>query len=412
MDIEQIKHIAEEILKHVDIRLSKIEFNQERYNCDIEPFGDSLQVLVKYDNMTFLRLEPFISRATIGNHKVLKGVFHIYAIDDISWYQNLLTNIDIDVNENLMCINNTITLDSILEERLPLGKDNEKKEIGVLFHKHNLDYSKILFDTINCRYVIQINPKIELKEPKVDDSNQVYKYITLDTFKKILEKGTIRLNSIVSMNDTSEAFFLGDYLCSAYNDIIRSKFDDCNYLDRKGLRYNKLLEYKKYLIGSFTTKYDDPLMWERYGDKYQGVCIAFEYNPSIMKPITYCGKDGDYFAKLKNVAEELQKKGIHTYYDLIGEKQLYVKHWQFEGESELRLLKKYDKEDIEFDLYGNLITYYHDYQFDELGLKPVGLLVGAMLPNQDVNFPLLCELAKEKLEIREINISKCNKFRF
>ena len=100
MDIEQIKHIAEEILKHVDIRLSKIEFNQERYNCDIEPFGDSLQVLVKYDNMTFLRLEPFNSRATIGNHKVLKGVFHIYAIDDMSWYQNLLTNIDIDVNEN------------------------------------------------------------------------------------------------------------------------------------------------------------------------------------------------------------------------------------------------------------------------------------------------------------------------
>ena len=412
MDIEQIKHIAEEILKHVDIRLSKIEFNQERYNCDIEPFGDSLQVLVKYDNMTFLRLEPFISRATIGNHKVLKGVFHIYAIDDMSWYQNLLTNIDIDVNENLMCINNTRTLDSILEERLPLGKDNEKKEIGGLFHKHNLDYSKILFDTINCRYVIQINPKIELKEPKVDDSNQVYKYITLDTFKKILEKGTIRLNSIVSMNDTSEAFFLGDYLCSAYNDTLRSKFEDCICQDKKGLRYNKLLKYKNSLIGSFTTKYDDPLMWERYGDKYQGVCIAFEYNPDIMKPIIYCGRHDDYFAKLKNVAEELQKKGIHIYYDLIGEKQLYVKHWQFEGESELRLLKKYDKEDIEFDLYGNLITYYHDYQFDELGLKPVGLLVGAMLPNQDVNFPLLCELAINKLGIKEILISKCNKFRF
>ena len=287
MDIEQKKYLAEEILKRVRIRLSKIEFNQEKYCCYIDQFRDSLQVLVKYDNMTFLRLEPFISRATIENLKVLKGVFHIYAIDDMSWYQNLLTNIDIDVNENLMCINNTRTLDSILEERLPLGNDNEKKEIGVLFHKHNLDYSKILFDTINCRYVIQINPKIELKEPKVDDSNQVYKYITLDTFKKILEKGTIRLNSIVSMNDTSEAFFLGDYLCSAYNDTLRSKFEDCICQDKKGLRYNKLLEYKNYLIGSFTTKYDDPLMWERYGDKYQGVCIACEYNPDIMKPIKY-----------------------------------------------------------------------------------------------------------------------------
>ena len=140
MDIEQKKYLAEEILKRVRIRLSKIEFNQEKYCCYIDQFRDSLQVLVKYDNMTFLRLEPFISRATIENHKVLKGVFHIYAIDDMSWYQNLLTNIDIDVNENLMCINNTRTLDSILEERLPLGNDNEKKEIGVLFHKHNLDY--------------------------------------------------------------------------------------------------------------------------------------------------------------------------------------------------------------------------------------------------------------------------------
>ena len=412
MDKKREKTIAERILKRVRTRLDKIEFNQEKYSCDIVQFRDSLQVQVKYDKLTFLRLEPFISRVTIGKRKAITGMFRIYAIDDMSWYQNLLTNIDIDVNENLMCLNNTITLDSILEERLPLGNDNEKKVIEDLFHKHNLDYSKILFDTVNLRYVIQITSKIELGEPKVGNNNQVYKYTTLATFKKILEHGTYRLNSIVSMNDTSEAFFLGDYLCDAYNDIIRSKFDDCNYLDRKGLRYNKLLEYKKYLIGSFTTKYDDPLMWERYGDKYQGVCIAFEYNPSIMKPITYCGKDGDYFAKLKNVAEELQKKGIHIYYDLIGEKQLYVKHWQFEGESELRLLKKYDKEDIEFDLYGNLITYYHDYQFDELGLKPVGLLVGAMLPNQDVNFPLLCELAINKLGIKEILISKCNKFRF
>ena len=103
-------------------------------------------------------------------------MFHIYAIDDMSWYQNLLTNIDIDVNENLMCLNNTITLDSILEERLPLGNDNEKKVIEDLFHKHNLDYSKILFDTVNLRYVIQITSKIELGEPKVDNNNQVYNH--------------------------------------------------------------------------------------------------------------------------------------------------------------------------------------------------------------------------------------------
>ena len=412
MDIEQKKHLAEDIIKQVQIRLSKIEFSQEKYDCDIEPSGDSFQVLVKYDNLIFLRLEPFISRTTIGNQKVLNGVFHVYAIDDMSWYQNLLTNIDIDVNENLMCINNTRTLDSILEERLPLGNDNEKKKIEDLFQSVNIDYSKILFDTINCRYVIQINPKIELKEPKVDNSNHVYKYITLATFKKILEKGTIRLNSIVSMNDTSEAFFLGDYLCNAYDDTLRGKFENCNNQDMKGLRYNKLLEYKNYLIGSFTTKYDDPLMWERYGDKYQGVCITFEYNPNIMKPITYCGKHDDYFAKLKDIAEELQKNGIRIYYDFIGNKQFYVKHWQFEGESELRLIEKYEKEDIKFDLYGNLLTYYHDYKFEDLKLKPVGLLVGAKFPNMDVNFPLLCELAIEKLGIKEINISKCNKFRF
>lgn len=412
MDIEQEKLLAEKILKQVQIRLSKIEFNQKRYCCDIERFGESLQVFVKYDNLIFIRLQPFISHATIGNKKVLRSIFHVYATNDMSWYHNLLTNIDIDVNEYLMCKNNTRTLDSILEERLPLGEDNEKKEIEDLFQKYSIDYSNILFDTINYRYVIQINPIIELREPKVDNSNQVYKYTSLATFKKILEKGTYRLNSIVSMNDTSEAFFLGDYLCDAYNDTIRSKFEDCNYQDKKGLRYNKLLEYKNYLIGSFTTKYDDPLMWERYGEKYQGVCIAFEYNPNIMKAITYCGKDGDYFARLKTVAEELQKNGIHIYYDFINEKQLYVKHWQFEGESELRLLKKCGKEDIEFDLYGNIITYYRDYPFDDLELKPVGLLIGAMLPNQDVNFPILCELAYKKLGINEINISKCNKFRF
>lgn len=407
------KEIAETIYFKVKDRIKQIDYNQEKYDCDLKPCGNSFLVQVRYNDLLFLCFTPIISRTINGKSKSLKAVFQIHAIDDMFWYNNLLTNKDIDVNEKMMCQNNTKTFDSILEERIPLGTDSQKELIDDAFRRNHLDYSKISFDTISLRYVIQVDPKSEFIETKVEKCNQVYKYTTLSTFKKILEKGTFRLNSIISMNDTSEAFFLGDYLCDDYNDNIRKRFDSFyNEEDSKGLRYNKLLEYKNILISSFTTKYDDSLMWERYGDKYQGVCIAFEYNPKVMKPITYCGKNDDFFNQLKNVSKELLKKGIRVYYDFIDDRQFYVKHWQFEGESELRLIQRCEKSDLKFELYGNLLTYYHDYKFEELGLKPVGLLVGAMLPNKDLNFPLLCELAQEKLNINEVNISKCDKFRF
>lgn len=68
-------------------------------------------------------------------------------------------------------------------------------------------------------------------------------------------------------------------------------------------------------------------------------------------------------------------------------------------------------DDLEFTLYGDLLAYYHDFDFKDLGLEPVSLWIGANCPNKDANIPLLTNLAIRELGISEVYISKCNKYR-
>ena len=411
--MNKLKTIAEEVLASINKRIFKIDYNQDKYSCEIYSNGNITFIVVKYDNVEFLRFNLIPHRNLDNKQNTHYGIFHVYAIDDVAWYNNRLTHKNINVDEKMMC--GKKPLSEVLDGYLSLGEKGEKQRIEILLNEMNITYDKISYDTINCRYVILLKPQLyESVIPQIENK-LVYKYTTLKTFLKIAKNKKYRLNSIVSMNDTSEAFFLGDYLCDAYKDNLREKFE-INYgrMDKYGLRHSKLLEYKSQLIGSFTINEDDPIMWERYGDNYKGVCIGFKYNPLNMRPITYCGRNKDsFFYKLKTISERLSSEGIAIYFDFISKEQFFVKHWQFESENEIRLLKECDNKDGEFqyELYGDLISYYREYELKELDLEPVCLWIGANMPNKDVNFPIICQLAKCHLGINEINFSKCDKYR-
>ena len=412
--MNQLELIKDKVLACVNERISLIDYEHDKYKCNAFLIGDYSYVSVKYDNVEFLRFNIIISKKVLDGQKIISNQIYIYAFDDASWCNNRLTYKNINVNEKMMCDGRPLL--EILDERLPLGGKKEIQRIESVLHEKDIVYNSICFDTINNRYVISLEPQLDDCQQDAFEGKCVYKYTSLKTFLEIARNKTMRLNSIVSMNDTSEAFFLGDYLCNAYNDNLREKFElGYDKMDKEGLRHSKLLEYKNYLIGSFTTNEDDPIMWERYGDKYKGVCIGFKYNPHNIKPIIYCGRNKDtFFYKLKTISEILNCERIAIYFDFISEEQFFVKHWQFESENELRLLKKCDDTDKEFryDLYGDLITYYREYNLKELDLEPVSLSIGAYMPNKDVNFPIVCNLAKSNLGISDIYVSNCDKFRF
>ena len=76
----------------------------------------------------------------------------------------------------------------------------------------DLDVSNnvVKFDTMSQRYVLNIDFADYLNSPPKEDKEALYlcKYMSLDTFLCIVENKNIRLNSVVSMNDSSEGFFL------------------------------------------------------------------------------------------------------------------------------------------------------------------------------------------------------------
>ena len=89
----------------------------------------------------------------------------------------------------------------------------------------------------------------------------------------------------MSMNDSSETFYLGDYLCKAYEDERRKVlYPQSQYFQDGGLRKKKVVEYKNNLIGCFSEKEDDALMWRLYGDGGKGGWMEFQIGNETLKP--------------------------------------------------------------------------------------------------------------------------------
>ena len=116
----------------------------------------------------------------------------------------------------------------------------------------DLDESDFEYDLV--RECVMLHEEAERKiveellpKPIGEDVKEFVKYTTLDTFTKIFQNGTIRMNSVVAMNDTSETNILQDAIRN-FKEPIESEADA--YLESNTIKYDfyKSEDEYRYLV--------------------------------------------------------------------------------------------------------------------------------------------------------------------
>ena len=74
-------------------------------------------------------------------------------------------------------------------------------------------------------------------------------------------------------------------------------------------------------------------------------------------------------------------------------------------------MKEVNDNELDVANYGGLVSLYKDFPFDELGLKPTMVYLGANLAYKDVNVPLLVDLSKRELNVRNVMMSQVESLR-
>ena len=107
----------------------------------------------------------------------------------------------------------------------------------------------------------------------------------------------------------------------------------------------------------------------------------------------------------------MKNEGITLYYKDLSKYHFYTKSQQFQYEGEWRIVKEASDEELSVANYDGLVCLYKDYEFEELGLKPVMLYWGANLAYKDVNVPLLADLSKRELNVQHVMMSDVESLR-
>ena len=207
-----------------------------------------------------------------------------------------------------------------------------KKQFNEIF---NADINEDDFEYDLVRECVMLHEEAERKiigeqlpKPIGEDCKEFYKYTTLETFTKILQHGTIRMNSVVAMNDTSETNILQDVIRN-FKEPIESEAD-------------KYLESNSRFITSFSALEDSLPMWTQYGNKGTGVCLVFERSPLFKEDdllhITYISKDDETVNNIKKLQKELKEKGINFYFALLDKYRNFIKYDFYKSEDEYRYL--------------------------------------------------------------------------
>ncbi len=111
------------------------------------------------------------------------------------------------------------------------------------------------------------------------------------------------------------------------------------------------------------------------------------------------------------MAAKLKKDGTTLYYKDLSKYHFYTKSQQFRYEGEWRIVRDAGDEELSVANYDGLVCLYKDYPFEELGLKPTMLYLGANLAYKDVNIPLLVDLSKRNLKVQYVMMSHVESLR-
>lgn len=190
-----------------------------------------------------------------------------------------------------------------------------------------------------------------LPTPSSEDRKEFFKYTSLETFIKIFQNGTIRMNSVVAMNDTSETNILQDAIRN-FKEPIESEAD--TYLT-SNTRF----------ITSFSALEDSLPMWAQYGNKGTGVCLVFERGPFFkdedLLHINYISKNDETVKKVRELQAALKEQGIYFYFALLDKYRNFIKYDFYKSEDEYRYLVVQEKgEDWTVNADYNLVAPYID----------------------------------------------------
>ena len=415
------RDIKAEVVRLLHERLALINVDQDKYMLDGLGDDEKQAVTMIYDGIKMMTVTPFISNVVVNGKLQVRGMFSLRAVFDDYWYDNDDLDTNVFVDEYLRCQfqNESTTFDKLLDVLLPLADEGKVKRIHGEQEKIGFNNATVKYDTFSYKYVVEGDIHSFLYEEineegivEITGKKRFFKYMSFNTYIEMLKSKKIRLNSIMSMNDSSETFYLGDFLCKAYEDERRKVLHPkSRYFQDGGLRKKKMVEYKNNLIGCFSEKRDDALMWRLYGDGGKGVCLEFLIENESLKPVMYLDEKSKKAKQLTEVASVLKNEGIALYYKDLSNYHFYTKSRHFRDEGEWRIVKEACDEELGVANYDGLVCLYKDYAFDELGLKPVFVYLGANLAYKDVNVPLLVNLSKRVLKVQNVMMSDVESLR-
>lgn len=414
--------------KQIDtINFGKVIVTVEEVPFETIPNGHGLAI--KYKEKDYLILSFYIYGQQIRIKDTNYPINEIISTNPLpqsepAWYFGKAP-IKIYVNDFFSCngatLENKKTLDDVLNEFLPLPDEQKIQKIKECLQEKDIKSDKVNFDPFLNKYIIDLDLKKILYLPNDDNKNgtiTLYKYMPLKTYFSMLESQSFRMNSIVSMNDKEEIFYMKDLI---YGDISKRV---------KELRYKEIAENKNNLISSFSNKKDDAIMWRLYGNSGNGVCLGFDVDKNNVNKITYVSsikrssnqsisKTQERYEILREIVDILQKDDIHIYFSGTDDYKGIVKSSIYDMENEYRISYKESGEYKTAFYEDNLICKYKDFNFDiknkkfeKIGIKPTNLIIGRNIDNFETNYPLLVSLTSEVFNLNDnITLSNITNFR-
>lgn len=370
--------------------MSVIEIDVEKYDLKILSGYKSPENLGRLEvtyNQQLLFLVNFYRKyfRTETGKRGVRGMITVRVMDEGADLMNPGEHISLNIDDRLGVnySGKQTNIVAALQDVLPI---RDEKQVERIVEVLGVRAEQIKMDTYQKRYVIDMPiPELDWQEDKAPD--YVYKYVSLSVFHKMLQNGTFRMHSIVSQSDTQETFYLGDFICSDYENEFK--------------RFNGMLKEQTVLISSFTTEYDKAEMWRDYGDKGHGVCLGFcMTGGQRLHQIQYVNEAKTSLRSYKEKVEKLKEEGIHVHFSAIDDCHRFVKNDKYWKEKEWRLVVDYDGE-VDSALYDKRCVWYKDFEFDGRDLKGVGLqlesiLIGPVQPEGTSNFPMLVQMTHKR----------------
>lgn len=379
--IDSLKEGFEEWKSHIEIDRDKYQVKViSRDNNDFM-YG---QLVVEYKDMPLFYVDFYKKyRRNPQGGKSICSMIYIRTMDEGEDLLEPGNGIRLQINDRLEVNYNGKQNVNIAKALMDVWPIRDEKQIEKITEILDVQAKDILFDTFEKRYVI-LTPIKEFEWKQSETPDDFYKYVSLSTFQKMLTNKTFRMNSIVSQSDTTETFYLGDFLCSDYEDEFK--------------RFRGILSESNVLISSFTRYEDEKHMWYEYGDKGKGVCLGFQLtDDQTLHEIQYVDETTTPLNKYREQVKILKDNGIRVHFSVVDDWHRFVKNDKYGDEKEWRLILNYDGE-LDDDLYGDRCVKYKDFSFEGCRLPKLKVIltsitVGPCQPTS--NFPILADRARK-----------------